>query len=124
MGFEDPRTPRHAAPVVAYLAILAGIAACGGSNSSYPAFANDSGFGTDGTISGDDAGNGSSGGGSSSGGSSGGGTCASNCTSDQECQNSCPAAPSGSVNCCDVGSGTCMMMNQATCPAAADGSVE
>ena len=98
------------------------MAGCGSSGNGYSNFMGDSGGNDiDGTIVGDDGGNGGSSSGSSSGG---GGTCATGCTSDQACQSSCPAAQSGSINCCDIPSGTCMMMAQSTCPAPSDGGVE
>jgi hypothetical protein len=110
-----------------YLTVLAGIAACGSSNAGYSAFGDGGGGGGggDGTVPGDDSGSGSSSGsGGSSGSSGGGGACPSTCTTDQDCQNGCPAPSGGGLNCCDVGSGTCMLTTQSTCPAPADGGAE
>lgn len=47
----------------------------------------------------------------------GGGVCKANCTSDTDCQSTCPAAPNNGVNCCDIGSGVCFASSQSTCPA-------
>ena len=47
----------------------------------------------------------------------GGGACMANCTTDSECQNTCPMAPNGGTNCCDVGSGVCFASSSSTCPA-------
>jgi hypothetical protein len=44
-----------------------------------------------------------------------GGQCVSHCTSDLDCQNSCPAVTGGS-NCCDVPTGHCYASPTATCP--------
>jgi hypothetical protein len=41
--------------------------------------------------------------------------CMSGCTTDSDCQNSCPAAPNG-IYCCDVKSGICYAPAEATCP--------
>ena len=58
------------------------------------------------------------------GSSSGGGTCGA-CTTDQECQSSCPPVSGGSgTNCCDVGSGVCYATTQNTCPTPSDGGTE
>jgi len=46
----------------------------------------------------------------------GGMVCMANCTSDSECQSSCPPAPNNGVNCCDIGSGVCFASSQSTCP--------
>ncbi len=46
----------------------------------------------------------------------GGGVCMANCTSDTECQNTCPMAPNNGTNCCDVGSGVCFASSSSTCP--------
>jgi hypothetical protein len=45
------------------------------------------------------------------------GVCTPSCTSDSECENSCPAAPSGGINCCDTSSGVCFANTSSTCPA-------
>lgn len=45
------------------------------------------------------------------------GVCTPSCTSDQECESSCPAAPSGGTNCCDTSSGVCFANTSSTCPA-------
>jgi hypothetical protein len=34
-------------------------------------------------------------------------TCTPSCSTDAECQVTCPAAPGGGANCCDVGTGVC-----------------
>jgi hypothetical protein len=61
---------------------------------------------------------------SSSDSSSGGGTCGA-CTTDQECQSSCPPVSGGQgTNCCDVGSGVCYATTQSTCPTPSDASAE
>ncbi|MGH7435248.1 MAG: hypothetical protein ACRENE_06210 [Polyangiaceae bacterium] len=53
---------------------------------------------------------------SSSSSSGGGGTaCPSSCTQDSDCQNSCPAAMNGGINCCDTSSSTCFMSPSSTC---------
>ncbi|HEY6462782.1 MAG TPA: hypothetical protein VIY73_21580, partial [Polyangiaceae bacterium] len=59
---------------------------------------------------------------SSSGSSSGssGGTCGA-CTTDSECESSCPPVQGGGTNCCDVGSGVCYATTQNTCPSPSDG---
>jgi hypothetical protein len=44
------------------------------------------------------------------------GQCIQNCTSDQDCQNSCPLVPQG-VNCCDTATGICYAYAQTSCPA-------
>ena len=43
-------------------------------------------------------------------------TCLTSCTSDSECQSACPGAPSGSANCCDTASGTCFQSTTPACP--------
>jgi len=43
------------------------------------------------------------------------GQCVMNCTSDMDCQNSCPMVPSG-VNCCDTATGVCYAYAQSSCP--------
>jgi hypothetical protein len=108
---------------LALVATLPSLAGCGGASNGYSAFANDAG----GVTSGNDATTSGSSSGSSNGGSSGDDgseQCVSGCTSDDQCQNSCPSAPNGSSNCCDVTSGTCMMMNQSSCPGPADSPSE
>jgi hypothetical protein len=42
------------------------------------------------------------------------------CTSDQECQASCPPVMGGGTNCCDQGSGVCYATQNPTCPVPAD----
>ena len=42
--------------------------------------------------------------------------CVQGCTTDNECQSSCPAAPNG-IYCCDVKSGICYAPAESTCPA-------
>lgn len=49
---------------------------------------------------------------------SGGTMCVARCTSDSQCQTSCPAAAGGGTNCCDRGTGTCYPYRFAMCPAA------
>jgi hypothetical protein len=46
--------------------------------------------------------------------------CVAKCTSDLECQNSCPAAPAG-IYCCDVSAGTCYANSNSSCPVVSDG---
>ena len=41
--------------------------------------------------------------------------CVSNCTSDLDCQNSCPLVPSG-INCCDTATGVCYAYSSNACP--------
>lgn len=43
--------------------------------------------------------------------------CVSNCTTDQECQLSCPAAPFNGINCCDTSSGVCYASSTSSCGA-------
>ncbi len=43
------------------------------------------------------------------------GKCVAQCTSDSECQNSCPVVTSG-INCCDTTTGTCYPASTSTCP--------
>ena len=43
-------------------------------------------------------------------------TCATSCTTDAECQSTCPAAPAGSANCCDTATSACFQSVMATCP--------
>ena len=49
-----------------------------------------------------------------------GGVCTSHCASNSECDASCPAAPSGSYNCCDTATGICYV-SAGFCPAGSDG---
>ena len=42
--------------------------------------------------------------------------CTSGCTSNVQCQSTCPAPPANSVNCCDRPSGICFAMNGNVCP--------
>ena len=42
--------------------------------------------------------------------------CISHCTNDFECQSTCPTAPGGGVNCCDVPTGTCFAASPGMCP--------
>jgi hypothetical protein len=48
-------------------------------------------------------------------GSTGGGQCMPNCTSDQDCQSTCPAV-AGALNCCDTTSGVCFTSSESACP--------
>jgi hypothetical protein len=50
----------------------------------------------------------------------GGGACVSHCTSNAECDSSCPASPTGSYNCCDTATGICYV-SAGFCPAGSDG---
>ncbi|MDI1477334.1 hypothetical protein [Polyangium sp. y55x31] len=60
---------------------------------------------------------------SSSSSSSGGGpVCVDQCNADADCQNSCPAAPQGAVNCCDVPTHGCYVVGSSTCPTGQGGS--
>lgn len=53
------------------------------------------------------------------------GQCVTNCTSDLDCQNSCPAVTNMGVNCCDVATGFCYAYAQSSCPApVADASLD
>jgi hypothetical protein len=59
-----------------------------------------------------------SGGGGTGGGTSlpdGGSTCIPKCNADSDCQNSCPAAQTGS-NCCDAATGLCYVASTSICP--------
>ena len=47
------------------------------------------------------------------------GVCVSHCTSNAECDASCPASPSGSYNCCDTATGICYV-SAGFCPAGSD----
>jgi hypothetical protein len=112
------------------------IVGCGSSGTSSNAFRNGGGgSGLDATASGDDGGSssgGSSGGyasssggnGSSGGSGSSGGGCPGSCNVDTDCQNTCPAAPSGSSNCCEGSSHTCYVTMTAACPAQQTGAAE
>lgn len=42
--------------------------------------------------------------------------CVPTCTSDQDCENSCPQVPNG-VNCCDTSTGICYAYASNVCPA-------
>lgn len=42
--------------------------------------------------------------------------CVQQCTSDQDCANSCPLVPNG-VNCCDTSTGICYAYSGTACPA-------
>jgi hypothetical protein len=52
-----------------------------------------------------------------------GGSCGS-CTTNSECETTCPAVKGGGTNCCDLGSGVCYATTQSTCPAPSDGGSE
>ncbi len=41
--------------------------------------------------------------------------CVQQCTSDQDCQNSCPLVPNG-TNCCDTSTGICYAYAGTSCP--------
>lgn len=43
------------------------------------------------------------------------GKCVNHCTTDSDCQNSCPSVASG-INCCDTATSTCYPASTATCP--------
>jgi hypothetical protein len=113
---------------LAIVAAAPSFAGCGGATTGYSAFAGPSDGGgntTDATTSGGSSGSSSSGSsGSSSGGSEDSNQCAVGCTSDNQCQATCTPAPNGSTNCCDIGSGTCMMINQSSCPSPSDAGSE
>ncbi len=47
------------------------------------------------------------------------GQCVTNCTSDTDCQNSCPNVPNG-INCCDTATGVCYANASSTCPVPID----
>lgn len=65
---------------------------------------------------------GSTGSDSASGGDTGGGKqCVAHCTSDTDCQNSCPPAPNNGINCCDTSSGVCFGSTASTCAPAGGG---
>ncbi len=42
--------------------------------------------------------------------------CVTQCTSDTDCENSCPSVPNG-VNCCDTSTGICYAYSGSACPA-------
>ncbi len=42
--------------------------------------------------------------------------CVQQCTSDQDCESSCPLVPNG-VNCCDTSTGICYAYSGSACPA-------
>jgi len=42
--------------------------------------------------------------------------CVTSCTTDEDCQNSCPEVPNG-VNCCDTSTGICYAYSSTECPA-------
>jgi hypothetical protein len=44
--------------------------------------------------------------------------CVTTCTTDTECQNSCPVNPNGGANCCDTATGTCYGSADQACIAA------
>lgn len=44
------------------------------------------------------------------------GECVAECTSDDQCQNSCPEVPNG-INCCDTSTGICYAYSSQECPA-------
>jgi hypothetical protein len=43
-------------------------------------------------------------------------TCPSRCTTNAQCQSTCPAAPSGSQNCCDTATSQCFQSVTPSCP--------
>lgn len=43
------------------------------------------------------------------------GQCPSTCTYDSECQSTCPSAPTGGQNCCDVTTNTCFLSGSGDC---------
>ena len=45
--------------------------------------------------------------------------CVPSCTSDTDCQNSCPSVPNG-INCCDTATGICYANASSTCPVPVD----
>jgi hypothetical protein len=47
--------------------------------------------------------------------------CKANCTSDAECQSTCPPAPNNGLNCCDRGSGVCFASSTGTCTTSTGG---
>jgi hypothetical protein len=126
-------TVRSLSAVSLFGAVL--LAACGGGDNGGDYFGLDggssSGSGTrdggsvgehdSGTSSGGEQDSGSAG--NDTGTSSGGGTCGA-CTTDSDCQSSCPPVAGGGTNCCDVGSGVCYATTQNTCPVPSDGGAD
>ena len=45
--------------------------------------------------------------------------CVPSCTSDTDCQNSCPSVPNG-INCCDTATGICYANASSSCPVPVD----
>jgi hypothetical protein len=87
----------------------------GGNDATSGNSGNSPGNGNNGTNYGNTS-SGSPGSGTSSSSGGGGGTaCPSSCTQDSDCQNSCPAAANGGINCCDTSSSTCFMSSSSTC---------
>jgi hypothetical protein len=50
--------------------------------------------------------------------------CLNICQTNLDCQQTCPAAVTGSVNCCDFVSGTCFVAQLPACPAPFDGAAD
>ena len=74
------------------------------------------GGGGGGTTDGGGGGSGGGGGATDGGGGGGGGNaCVTQCTTDQQCENSCPAVSNG-THCCDTSNGTCYTYSAAVCP--------
>lgn len=111
----------------------------GGGHPSSSGSTSSGGSSTSSSSSGGSFGNGStsSGSGSTSGGStsSGGGTSSSgatsaeagtcgSCTSDSDCQSTCPPVQGGGSNCCDVGSDVCYATTQSVCPSPSEAGVD
>jgi hypothetical protein len=120
-----------------FLSAVVAIVGCSSTAPATNGFKSNNGYSNPDATTGDDGGGSSSSGGgggynsSSSGAgttssstSGGGGACPSSCTADRDCQNSCPAAPSGSNNCCDTTSGTCFVTAMAACPTQPIGAAE
>jgi len=42
--------------------------------------------------------------------------CIAHCTSDYECQSTCPMPPGMGINCCDIPSGVCFAATMGMCP--------
>ena len=105
---------------LALVATLPLFAGCGGASNGYNAFASDAGGG--GAI--DSTTGGSSGGSSPGSSDDAAGACNNTCATDNDCAGSCPSAPSGSSNCCDLSSGTCFLASSSTCPSVPDSAVE
>ncbi|MDI3282612.1 hypothetical protein [Polyangium sp. 15x6] len=59
---------------------------------------------------------------SSSSTSGGGPVCVEDCFADADCQNSCPAAPQGGANCCDVPTKSCYVVGSTSCPTGQGGT--